>query len=290
MIRERMLSRLPILLVATVMLFASGCGTVRYVYSQLDWLVPWYVRDYVRLTPAQQALLDERLAARLAWHCESELPRYVDFLHGVEADFRRGEPDLVQLEGVASRLETKLLGLAEAIVPDLAALLPLLDDEQIAYLAQRFDERNEETREKFLVGSDEALHLARVERMEKRLRRWFGRLDTQQQARVVAWSQSLKPTTQSWFDNRVARQDRLLAALEARADPVRLEQQLVALLIKTDEGIDEAYRLDSADNRRETLMLLADLYRSASSSQRERIVSEFASLANQFDRLSCSAS
>ena len=68
-----------LILIACSALLLAGCG-LRFAYSQLDWLLPWYLRDYVTLNAGQRSELDVRLAGLLDWHCRSHLPEYVALL------------------------------------------------------------------------------------------------------------------------------------------------------------------------------------------------------------------
>ncbi len=282
-------SRLPLLLVASLLLFAGGCGTVRYVYSQLDWIVPWYVRDYVRLSSEQRVLLDERLAERLAWHCASELPDYASFLRDVRADINASRLDALRMTLHADRIEQLVRRLTENLAPDLAGLLTQLDDAQVEELAGNLDERNRDTRRKFLEGSAEQLHEQRVERMEKRLRRWLGRLNADQQALIQAWSRALEPSAETWFDNRLAWQARLLDVLAVRSDRSRFDPAIATLVMAPDAHWSDAYREQVTRNRALTMTLLADVLAVSTDAQRSRFGAEIDNLVGQFDRLACAA-
>lgn len=85
--------RVRLALALVTILVLSGCG-VRFFYSQLDWLVPWYLRDYVTLDDSQRALLDRRLTLRLlvelyASAGSRQRMRLVDELHSLARQFER---------------------------------------------------------------------------------------------------------------------------------------------------------------------------------------------------------
>jgi hypothetical protein len=79
-------------LLLCVALALGGCS-LRFAYSQLDWLVPWYVRDYVTLDAGQRGALDTRLADRLAWHCSAHIPEYAATLREAQAVLARETVD-----------------------------------------------------------------------------------------------------------------------------------------------------------------------------------------------------
>lgn len=282
-----MRAKLPDLLALLFVLLLSGCGGVRYVYSQLDWIVPWYARDYVQLDESQSALLKTRLNARLAWHCESEIPAYARFLRALEADLAQPR---VQVESLERHVDQATLfwdALIAELVPDISDVLAKLNDEQVAELANNLEMRNVEIRAEFLDPSDAERHENRVARMEKRLQRWFGRLTSEQKKAVLAWSHALEPATEEWFESRLAWQGQLLDALAVRDDHSQFKSRVEVLMMTPEAGWSDSYRARVSANRELTLALIADTYNQATVAQRARVADELNSLAQQFDRLAC---
>ena len=73
-----------ILAILLLPLLLTSC-TVSFTYNHLDWIIPWYVDDYVDLTRDQKKSLRQQLEPILTWHREEELVRYVEILDGIEA-------------------------------------------------------------------------------------------------------------------------------------------------------------------------------------------------------------
>ena len=59
-------------------LLAAGC-TMSFTYNHLDWLIPWYVDDYVDLSRQQRQVLQSQLGPVLQWHREEELEHYLEW-------------------------------------------------------------------------------------------------------------------------------------------------------------------------------------------------------------------
>lgn len=274
------------LLIALVAVLLAGCG-VRYAYSQLDWLLPRYVRDYVTLDSVQRAELDARLAERLQWHCSSELPAYSAFLRDVDRSLASRELNTVQLTAFAERAEVLWRDLLVAFAPDTGELLTMLDADQIDELQQSFDERNLKARAEFLAPDETVREAQRIERMERRLRGWLGRMNGAQGEALAQWSASLLPTTEAWLDNRIAWQKRLIALLREPGEPDALRRDVAELLAAPDAGWADDYRAAVESNRDTTLALFARLYELADEAQRERLSRRLASFAGQFERLAC---
>lgn len=264
----------------------SACG-VRYLYSQLDWVVPWYVRDYVTLSADQRALLDRRLAQRLDWHCRSQLPAYALLLREFVATAAASSADIDALERHANDVEALLRDLMEALAGDAAELLATLSDEQVAALFINLDRRNDKVREEYLNGSAAELRARQAERMEKRLRRWLGTLNGEQRELVAAWAARTVPVAEQWFDHRIAWQRRLAEALHTRHERSAFDAGVAALLVEPDAQWPAQYRTAVLRNRALTLELVRDLHRAATPRQRARLIRELESLAHQFERIAC---
>lgn len=283
----RTLFRLCLMGLATLLL--AGCG-VRFAYTQLDWLLPWYLRDFVTLQGEQRSALDRRLDRLLDWHCREQLPDYAALLRDTRTAVDEGALDAQRLDALLARGEGLWDVLMTAVVDDAEALLASLDDAQVAELAGAFERRNAKARKEHLEGSAEHLHARRVERMEKRLRDWFGRLEDPQREQVAAWSRALQPTAEDWLAHRAAWQRALLDLLGRRAGGTLPAGELEPLLRTPQAHWDAAYRARVTHNRALTLSLLADLVNAATPRQRQRLRAELDKLASQFERLACAPS
>lgn len=269
--------------------FALGACSLRFAYSQLDWLVPWYVGDYVSLDAAQRSVLDRRLAVRLDWHCSTHLPEYAAAMREAQALLARETLDAGALEPFLARGEAWWAELLAELEPDARVLLAALNDDQAAELRLALARREREAREEYLGGSAAEQHAARVARMEKRLQRWFGRLTPAQRERVATWSAALSPTTEDWLVQRARWQGALLAALEVRRDDAAFAARLAPLFAPQQAHWPPAYREGVAHNRALTLSLLADLVNMAPDAQRQHLDGELDALAAQFESFACAA-
>ncbi|WP_245651002.1 DUF6279 family lipoprotein [Thauera butanivorans] len=273
--------------VLLAVLVLGGCG-VRFAYSQLDWLVPWYLRDYVTFDAGQRQVLDQRLALRLDWHCRVHLPGYVGLLRDARRLLARERIEAQELAPFLRQGEAWWDELRVELMNDAKVLLAGLSDDQVAELAAAFERRDKEAREEFLGGSTEARRKAQIARMEKRLRNWFGRLTDEQRALVAGWSQGLQPTTERWLDERRQWQQGMLEALKVRREPRLFAERIAALQAPAGEVQDE-YSEQAAHNRQRTLDLLAGVFNTANDRQRERLLAEIDGLTGQFDKLACAA-
>ena len=61
------MKRLRIFVLVSLLAALAGCSN-SFVYNQLDWLIPWYLGDYVDLNREQQRAFKEQLGELLRWH------------------------------------------------------------------------------------------------------------------------------------------------------------------------------------------------------------------------------
>ena len=283
-VRPRRLLQALLLLTAVLLL---GACSARFAYSQLDWLVPWYLRDYVSFNAGQRDVLDQRLSQRLDWHCRAHLPQYVELLREARSTLAADEVAVADLEPFVQRGEAWWDELRGVLVADAAVLLAGLSNDQVLELAAAFERQDREAREEYLGGSAEERAAAQITRMEKRLRNWFGRLTAEQQRLVAAWSVALHPSTEQWLDGRRQWQQRVLDALAVRDQSAQFAPRVAALATPFNADAPAAYQAQLGHNRQLTLRLLADVFNAATPAQRERVRGELDELGAQFGALAC---
>jgi len=276
-----------VLLVLLLVSALSGCG-VRVLYHQLDWLIPWQLQDYVTLDAPQRAQLGVLLEERLEWHCRTQLPRYAEWLRGVEGDLRQGAIHPEWFDERADDVGAFWTELMRPLSHDLTSVLLDASDAQIDELFRNLDARTREHMETFVNREDHVLVQERAERLESRLRRWFGRMNSDQRTRIHAWSEDLGLFAHEWLENRGRWQTQLRHALaESDRRPGSLQPALERLMVHPEQTWSPDYVERVARQRHATGRLLADLYRLSSERQRDRLIARTGSLARDFERLTC---
>jgi len=73
------------LIVLSAILLLTGCST-KFVYKNVDWLVHWYVDDYIDMNKDQKQMFDEYVVQWKNWHMQNELPKYKAHLEELAQD------------------------------------------------------------------------------------------------------------------------------------------------------------------------------------------------------------
>lgn len=179
----------------------AGCGP-RWYYPNLDWLIPWYVDDYISLDRDQQSALGERLGRLLDWHCRTQLSEYAVFLRELRRDVAGPGLTAARLSVHNRRVARYWSDLVGRLGPEAAEIVITASDAQIRELFVNLEERNRALEKEFVDPPAEEIIRNRQKRMQKRLRYWFSDLTDEQQRMVAAWSEQLVPISADWIENR----------------------------------------------------------------------------------------
>ncbi|MGV8843364.1 MAG: DUF6279 family lipoprotein [Pseudomonas sp.] len=291
-----------LLLLIALSLLLSACSRVDLLYRNLDWLIPWRLNDYLDLNRQQQVWFKSRLQVHLNWHCSTELPRALNWLQRNQTLVEQLQPaagpaasERVNADGITAalaaqftELDAALMRITIEVTPTAVELLQGLSATQVSELYAALDEKNQDDREKFIDPPLAAQISARAERMEKRLRPWFGRLSTVQQLRIGQWARARGDQNRQWLDNRLRWQQAFRAALQerARADfPARLTR----LLQEPEAYADPLSLLAYQHSRQAMAELFSDLLVSTDARQRARLTQRLRALRRDLEQQRCRA-
>ena len=180
-------------------LLAAGC-TMSFTYNHLDWLIPWYVDDYVDLSRQQRQLLQGQLGPVLQWHREEELKRYLELLDRIEADLA-GEVTAVQVRSWADEIIAAAERVEENMVSVALQFGATLSDEQLAEFMESVWEEHREYEEEFLGRTDEEYIEENKDNLEEFLERFTGRLNDEQDAVLLRAAESLQRFDGVWLED-----------------------------------------------------------------------------------------
>lgn len=271
------------------LMILSGCSSTRTAYRYADWGVIWWVEDYVSLTDAQERKLTRDIDQLRQWHCSNELPKYQQWLDGLQSDVQQRNlgPDIVAFH--QEQLLDLFPPLLARITPIATDLLASLTEAQVRELADNMKERQRELEEEFLMDDPESTAAARAERTEERVERWLGELNDRQRAIVATWSAQREQQTEIWLQGRQNWQTALLDTLERRHKPGFVKD--VERLIRNSEEIrGKEYKAMMADSRGALKTLMHDLVMAGNTAQLAHLENRAAELNSDFAALTCSPS
>jgi hypothetical protein len=270
------------------LLLITACGP-RWYYHQLDWMIPWYVDDYLALDSDQRSALENRLARQLDWHCRTQLPGYAAFLRSVGQEFKAPGKTVTRKQ-FAYHLETLKRywkDLMARIGPDVADILITASDDQIEELFRNIEKDNLERQRTYVDPPAHEIVQNRSNRMVDRLEKWIGNLTSAQYAAVGEWSQDTGANTDQWFANRRGTQQAFRNLIATRALDPDFKEKFTALLVLPEVVRTKAYQERLDRNIALMLDLLTEIEKTLTDAQRAHLLAYLESLAEDFDVLAC---
>ena len=184
-----------------LLVLLGGCSSTTFVYNRLDFLLPWYLGDYVDLDRQQAALLEESMQPVLYWHRMQELPLYVVLLDDMDVllDSPLDGADIEELsadvEDAFSRLQSKTLEM-------LLSLGEELSQSQVDDFLEVLEEEQGEYEEKYLTRDDEKYVAEAYENLLDNAQDYLGRLDRAQRAGLEQAAGQLQRSDAAWLNER----------------------------------------------------------------------------------------
>ena len=261
----------------------AGCA-VRFVYNQLDWLVPWYLEDYIELDGPQKDLFKKRLDAYLDWHRHQQLPLYANFLNQVADEAEKGLTR-DNIATIQARTEQLAQAMIERLKPDMLDLFAMASDEQVRDLFKKFDEDNAQYRRDNIEVSEKEQRRQRQKEIIHYAERWTGDLNNKQRKLIADWSSRFELMGEEIADTRIAWQEEFHRILLLRHDRPAYDKAFSQLLDFPGFGRSPGFQRKLDHNQEILVDLYLALERSLTHSQREHMVNKLRSYANDFRAL-----
>jgi hypothetical protein len=221
----------------------SACSNT-FVYNQLDWIIPWYVDDYVDLTRDQKQTFKARLNTLLAWHRADELAGYIIIIDQIEADL--AQPlSASQVEHWANLAMAAYERIEAKMLPVAFELGRSLSDEQMQEFIDSLDRGQSGFEEEYLERSDEEYLKDSKKSLADNLDDFLGRLTPGQVELIADAANSLQRFDALWLEER-AEWLRTLSELLARGPG--WEEAVTEAMAVRDRNRSEAYRAVYAHN------------------------------------------
>jgi hypothetical protein len=227
--------RHSILLIALILL--SACSNT-FMYNQLDWLIPWYMDDYVDLDREQRRAFKAQLRDLLGWHRSEELASYILILDGIREDLQ--EPVTgSDVEGWANLGLAAYERIEERMLPMLFDLGRQLSDPQMEAFLQRLEQGQRELEEEYLERTDEEYTRDGQENLEDSLSDVLGRLTDEQEQVIAGAAASLQRFDFAWLEERRQWLETLATLLQREPG---WEQAIMDALKDREKNRTDAYR------------------------------------------------
>lgn len=275
-----------IILIGFVLLL-SGCST-KFVYKNVDWLIYWYVDDFVELTSEQEDAVDVKLAQWLDWHKKNELPNYLAHLKELSNDIAQQQLSLARMDYHQEKVTDHWLRIRTHIIPDLVDMAPMLSDDQIASLFTEIEEKNKEDaeeREERTAMSPEKRKKEVVKRNQKNLKRWLGKLNTEQETLIENMYGEYHSNGELWSEYRQRYQGELRALFAAPDRGPGFKASLHKMLMYPHDYRSDLLNQRNDENGQKYKSFLLAIDALTTEKQREHLIDEIGDFVEDLNDL-----
>ncbi|MFT6956740.1 MAG: hypothetical protein ACJAYC_001746 [Halieaceae bacterium] len=264
-----------------LVLLLAGCSSTTFVYNRLDFLLPWYLGDYVNLDRQQKKHLDEILKPFLSWHRAEELPVYLAILDDVRVRLEQpvSADDVMEF---SSKVEAAWFRLEEEALDWLLSLGDQLSDQQMAEFIAELRAKQVEYEEEYLPRSDEEYREEASDNLRDNLQDYLGRLEPEQSAILQVANKQLIRSDAAWLLERARWLDTLQSILQRDSG---WQQRLSAAIADRDENVSQEYNDTFSHNLSVIQGAITDVLSSRTPKQDKRLKREIDGLREDLETL-----
>jgi hypothetical protein len=245
------------------LVFLSSCSNT-FVYNQLDWLIPWYVDDYVDLTKGQKQSLKQQLKPLLQWHRKEELVLYLELLDRIERDLA-APLDSAMIQSWVNEGELAGERLEQHMLPLAFELGEQLSDVQMEEFLHNLWEHQEEMEEEYLDRDEQTYVDENRESIEENLQDLFGKLTAEQELVVDSAALSMMRFDDVWLAERKTWLELLQQVLSERQ--TGWQQVIIDAMADRQRRQDPQYRVAYLHNQQVIMQAIATVLNSRTEKQ-----------------------
>ena len=276
--------RIRFLILLVLLILGTACSN-NFFYNQLDWLIPWYVDDYVDLTFVQKENLDKQVDMLLQWHRGEELSRYIEILNHIE----KGVTEDVTVETVKSWFDVVLFAakrIETNILPSALELGEKLTEEQMAEFVKNLWDRQAELEEEYLSRSNEEYIEDNYESLTDNLGKYVGRLNDVQKERLNKAASAMQRFDHVWLDDRRAWLEKIEGLMKREQG---WQQATIDAFAVRGEQQPKRFKQYLSYNTNIINEAITDVINQLSDKQRGKLLVEIAEIKNDFRVIIASA-
>lgn len=275
-----------LLLGTALIILLSGCSS-RLAYNNLDWLVYWYLDDYVELDNSQEAIFDEHLKAWLAWHKSEELTRYYAHLSELKQDVETNNLSKAVVIHHLDQANQHWNRIRDKVSPTLANMARTLDEDQVIYLFAAIEKENQKDRDELeeIAGrSDSEARKKRIETIEETIEERIGRLTPEQEQIVDDYSDEFMSTFAQWVEYRETIQQAARKLFITRDTNSTFESDLLLLMDEPDSYRTIDYIAAREHNRERWASMITEIGASLTPKQKTHLLDNVSDLMEDVER------
>lgn len=268
-------------------LMLSACST-RFAYNNIDWLVYWYLDDYVELNTEQEEQFDSMLAKWMQWHKTQELPKYKQQLQDIINEVEQGQLNHSKFVAHRERARSHWERARNYVAQDIVTIAKTLDKEQVEYFFNALEKQNKEEEEEILENQARSAEKRRerwIKRNQKSVKGWIGKLQPEQNELIESFRERFESTGALWLEYRRKYQSALKTVFDFPERGAQFEAALLELITNPEQYRSEAFNQITQSNIEASSEYFLGLLALSSNKQKEKLVDEINELIEDIEYL-----
>lgn len=260
----------------------SACS-MRVMYNYLDWIIPWYMDDYVTLTDQQDTSFDHFTIQFLRWHRADELPRYEEFVVSFK-DAQTNPMSQRQVLLFFDDIWTLWDALITESMPYLLELSVDLSEKQLQQINDALVSDIRELQKKHGKRSEIQRRENWRNKMTEAVDDWLGAVTEEQVELIRLWSETRNNTTDDWLKYRDNWRKKFMELLYNQQSMDYIDEMSTFLL--NPQGMySVSYHQAVRENRDHFAQFLADLSTMFTPLQRQHLQDKLAEIIDDIQEL-----
>lgn len=239
---------------ATISLTACS---MRVMYNYLDWIIPWYMDDYVTLTDLQDSTFDHTTSQFLRWHRAEELPRYEVFIVSLK-DAQTTPMSQRQVLLFFDDIWTLWDALITESMPYLLEMSADLSEKQLQQINDALVSDNRKLQKKHGTRSEIQRRENWRNKMTEAVDDWLGEVTEEQVELIRLWSETRNNTTDDWLEYRDNWRKKFMELLYNQQS-IDYIDEMSTFLLHPQKMYSASYQQAVTQNRDHFAQFLADL-------------------------------
>ena len=230
----------------------------------------WQVGQYVTLNKEQKSKAKQHIKTFHAWHRETQLSLYVDFLKNLKPNLATDTIDPVYLDKESDKLQDLIDSAMAELLPGFVEIATTLDQEQIRELRQNLEKERQKYRDDYIDDKPENIQERRIDNIGNTVGRFFGSFNDEQKSRLKNWEQNLVSYESALLVQQEKLEENFLKSLETPNEPEKIEAAIRAMMIYRSDDWEPDLRNAIQQNKKLTYNMLAELFMSRTDKQKAR--------------------
>lgn len=273
-----------LLLFSVLSILLTGCSS-KFAYNNIDWLMYWYIDDYVELDKRQKSLLDGHVDQWMTWHRQEELSEYKAQLEHIKWQLSQETISAQQWGQQFDNAKLHWVRVRDHVSPELAHLAPHLSDEQANTMFAELEKQNQKRIEKHQRKNFEQRLTENIKDTQENAREFIGKLSPEQKNIIVTYADKFQSSFDLWMTYRQRIQQAAHGMLLKERSKPDFAQKFLTLLTHPEAYQDEGLALVSAHNNQVYAAMLAALTTSLSPKQKRKAMDELQDIIDDISDL-----